>query len=257
MGWDCSSFAIRTAFKKEGYTRGVRRKVPPLSPKNQQARLDWAQEHVTWTEEQWDQILWSDETWVQPGYHRRQFCTRLIGPTELYLPDCITHKWQRKIGWMFWGCISGKYGKGPGLFWEKEWGSITSASYQEHTFPVIWNAIYRSEHPGLIFQQDGGPGHTSQATIEWMRKRGIVPIFWPAFSPDLSPIETLWNRIKDILQQLDPEVHRSYKKLQKVVQDAWNTITDAEIRDINHNSESGMHARCVAVIAAHGLHTEL
>jgi hypothetical protein len=21
---------------------------------------------------------------------------------------------------MFWGCFSGKYGKGPGLFWEKD-----------------------------------------------------------------------------------------------------------------------------------------
>jgi hypothetical protein len=39
LGWHCSSFAIRTAFKKEGYVRGVRRKVPLLSEKNHDARL--------------------------------------------------------------------------------------------------------------------------------------------------------------------------------------------------------------------------
>jgi hypothetical protein len=28
--------------------------------------------------------------------------------------------YQRKIGWMFWGCISGKYDIGFDLFWEKK-----------------------------------------------------------------------------------------------------------------------------------------
>jgi transposase/DDE superfamily endonuclease len=256
LGWDCSSSAIRTAFKKEGYVRGIRRKCPPLSAKNQQARLDWAIEHENWTIDQWNTVLWSDETWVSPGYHRRQFCTRLKGSSELYNPDCITHRWQRKIGWMFWGCISGKYGKGPGLFWEKNWGSITADSYQEHTFPIVWNYIYIASHLGLVFQQDGGPGHNAKATLNWIAARGVTPIFWPAFSPDLSPIETLWCRMKDILQELDPEVHRNYLRLRKAVQEAWELITDAEIHDILFNEESGMQARCKAVIAAGGLYTK-
>jgi hypothetical protein len=120
LGYNCGEYAVRTAFKKEGYTRGVRRRKPPISPENQILRLAWAEEHKDWTDEQWDEICWSDETWVQPGYHRRQWCTRKIGPQELFHPDCVQHKWQRRIGWMFWGCISGKYGKGVGLFWEKE-----------------------------------------------------------------------------------------------------------------------------------------
>lgn len=39
LGWSCSSYAIRTAFEREGYVRAVRRKVPPLSEKNRLARL--------------------------------------------------------------------------------------------------------------------------------------------------------------------------------------------------------------------------
>jgi len=120
LGWNCGEKAIRTALHKEGYTRGVRRRKPPLSDVNQKKRLDWAKEHENWTLEQWDELLWSDETWVQPGPHRKQWVTRLIGDSELYIQDCVQDKWQRKIGWMFWGCISGKYGKGAGLFWEKE-----------------------------------------------------------------------------------------------------------------------------------------
>lgn len=34
-----------------------------------------------------------------------------------------------KIGWMFWGSISGNYGRREGLFWEKDWETINESSY--------------------------------------------------------------------------------------------------------------------------------
>jgi len=256
LEWDewCGGFAIRRAFKTEGYCRGVRRRKPPLSEANRIKRLNWALEHLNWTDEQWDEILWSDESWVQPGYHKRQWCTRKIGLSELFIPDCISHKWQRKIGWMFWGCISGKYGKGAGLFWEKAWKTITKETYCKHTFLVLWNYLYSSDnpHPGLSFQQDGGPGHNAEYSLEYMRARGVIPIFWPPFSPDLSPIESIWDRMKDILQALHPEVHQNSQRLREAVLEAWNMITDGEIRELIHT----MHQRCLDVINANGMYTK-
>jgi hypothetical protein len=250
LGWSCNEKAVRTAFKKEGYCRAVRRKKPPISPDNQKLRLAWAEEHKDWTDEQWDGICWSDESWCQPGYHKRQWCTRKIGASELFHPDCVAHQWQRKIGWMFWACISGKYGKGIGLFWEKQWKTINAATYCEHTVPVILNYLWN--HPGLSFQQDGGPGHHAEATLAFMASRGLVPIFWPPFSLDLSPIESMWNRMKDILEQLDPQVHRNSQRLKDAVWRAWDTITDAEVR----TEIRTMHQRCLDVIAAHGMETK-
>jgi transposase len=46
-------------------------------------------------------------------------------------------------------------------------------------------------NPHLRFMQDNAPGHTAGITREDLRERGIYPIFWPAFSPDLNPIETI------------------------------------------------------------------
>jgi transposase len=251
LGWDswCGEKAVRRAFQLEGYGGRIRRRKPPISEKNQRERLAWAEEHVSWTDAQWDTICWSDESWCPPGpYSRRQYCTRKIGPSELFLPDCIRHKWQRKIGWMFWGCISGKYGKGEGLFWEKEWKTITKATYTEHTLPVVWKYIFN--HPGLKFQQDGEQGHT--AAVKYLADRGIKLIFWPAFSLDLSPIETMWKRMKDLLCQIDSTVHRSYIRLRAAVLEAWNSITDAEVKDMIHT----MHQRCLDVIDAHGMYTK-
>jgi len=47
LGWEqwCGEKAIRRAFEKEDYVRGVKRRKPPLSEKNRLARLAWAVEH--------------------------------------------------------------------------------------------------------------------------------------------------------------------------------------------------------------------
>lgn len=250
LEWDCGEKAIRAAFKKEGFVRRIARRKPPLTEQHRRDRLAWAWEHVFWSDEQWDSILWSDETWVNPGRHTKDYVTRMIGEEELYHKDCIEPRYQRKIGWMFWGSISGRYGRHKGLFWEKDWGSINEGSYSGITIPVIQQIL--QEYSDLQFQQDNASGHASKFTMSGFQAIGITPIFWPANSPDLSPIETLWDRMKDYIQERYPEVHRSYPRLRSAVLEAWEAITYAEIREIIR----GMGDRCIAVILAEGGHTK-
>ena len=197
--------------------------------------------------EEWAQILWSDESWVQLGKHKKVKVTRRTGE-ELHR-DCVEPKQQRKIGWMFWGCISGLYGKGPGIFWEKDWGTITSDSYLQRIAPVVQHYAL---HRGLVYMQDNASGHSAKATIQALEVMGIKPIFWPAKSPDLNPIETLWGQMKDFIQEKHPQVHRSYPKLKEAVLEAWNSIIYGQIRELIES----MPARCRAVIEADGWHTK-
>ena len=83
------------------------------------------------------------------------------------------------------------------LFWEKEWGTIGQQSYCERTVPLIDGWIRMNPHLSLM--QDGAPGHSAAYTIEELESRGIRLIFWPAFSPDLNPIENVWNKMKNYL----------------------------------------------------------
>ncbi len=39
--------------------------------------------------------------------------------------------------------------------------------------------------------QDNAPDHAAKFTREELLKRGITVIFWPSYSPDLNPIETV------------------------------------------------------------------
>jgi transposase len=105
---------------------------------------------------------------------------------------------------------------------------------------------------GLVLMQDNAGGHTARDTLAFLRERGLVPIFWPALPPDLNPIEMLWNRIKNIIEEKDPEIHRSYPKLRAAIIEAWSSISDKEVRDLIRT----MHDRCQAVIDADGWHTK-
>jgi transposase len=80
----------------------------------------------------------------------------------------------------------------------------------------------------------------------------VIPIFWPPFSPDFSLIEDIWDRLKDLLQEIDPVIHRDRARLRQAVLSAWETITDAEIRERIRT----MHQRCLDVIAANGMETK-
>ncbi|GFV63413.1 transposable element Tcb2 transposase [Trichonephila clavipes] len=48
--------------------------------------------------------------------------------------------------------------------------------------------------PGAIFQQDNARPHTARVTQDFLRHFQTLP--WPAHSPDLSPVQQVWNQLK-------------------------------------------------------------
>jgi transposase len=91
--------------------------------------------------------------------------------------------------------------------------------------------------------QDSAPAHAVKGTIEDLRERGILCIQWPLYSPDLNPIETVWNWMKDEL--------RGYDELRTAILAAWEAVPTAYLTELLE----GMPARCQAVIDANGEHT--
>jgi len=100
----------------------------------------------------------------------------------------VVEKIRKRKGWMFWGCFAGGV-KGPCLFWEKEWGLINKILYCKRIVPLIYGWI--QINPYFYFMQDGAPSYLAAYTKEELSERGIRIIFWPAYLPDLNPIETI------------------------------------------------------------------
>lgn len=101
--------------------------------------------------------------------------------------------------------------------------------------------------------QDNASSHGSKATKAVLQDIGIPACFWPAYSPDLNPIESLWDILKNwIAYNYIMEDLKDYNVLRKALIEAWKAITQDQL-DYLINS---MHARCEAVIAANGKQTK-
>ncbi|GFV50823.1 transposable element Tc3 transposase [Trichonephila clavipes] len=73
---------------------------------------------------------------------------------------------------------------------------------------------------------------------------------WPANSPDLNPIEHVWDMLgREIVELLHPP--RFVTKLKRALQEAWNRLSPQLI----HHLIASMVNRCAACLAVGGDHT--
>lgn len=75
--------------------------------------------------------------------------------------------------------------------------------------------------PSSIFQQDNDPKHSSRLVRNYLSGHDVQVLDWPSQSPDLNPIENLW-------EILDREVKKkncsNLAELEKILKAEWEKI---------------------------------
>lgn len=137
---------------------------------------------------------------------------------------------------------------GPSLIWEKEQGWIDAEGYVSHIAPLIEGGFRLRKDQNPIVMQDNAPGHAAKETIEYFEELGVCMIAWPAFSPDLNPIESVWNWMKDWIEEKHGDQQMTAARLREVVRDAWDAVSE----DFLNVLIDSMPMRCQAVIDARG-----
>ena len=142
------------------------------------------------------------------------------------------------------------------------WGTISYDS--RSTFVVIPNTLtanlyvslviqplvlpFMNSIQGGVFQQDNACPYAVLITQLALQSADMLP--WPARSPDLSPIEHVWDISKRQLQH-HPQPALTIPVLAEQVQQAWNFIPQSDIRHLYDT----MHARLEACIRNSGGYT--
>uniref|UniRef100_A0A8R1IS35 DDE_3 domain-containing protein n=2 Tax=Caenorhabditis japonica TaxID=281687 RepID=A0A8R1IS35_CAEJA len=100
-----------------------------------------------------------------------------------------------------------------------------------------------------VFQQDNDPKHTSGHFANWFRRRRVDLLEWPSQSPDLNPIEHMWEELERRLKGV-----RASNANQKFAQleAAWKSIP----MTVAQTLLDSMPRRCQAVIDAKGYPTK-
>lgn len=68
--------------------------------------------------------------------------------------------------------------------------------------------------------------HLQAAVAAIIESKGAKVIFLPPYSPDFSPIENMWSKIKNTLRKLAPRTLREFKKSIHV---AFNQVTNSDL----------------------------
>lgn len=220
---------------------GLRARVPlacvPLTPAHRRERLQWCRQRLHWRTE-WQTVVFSDESRFCLGASDGRIRVRRRTGERLH-PSCIRQRHTAPTpGLLVWGAIS--YHSRTQLVFVS--GTLNSTWYIHNIIQPVVVPFVTSVNNG-VFQHDNARPHTTRATQHALR--GVRQLPWPARSPDLSPIEHIWDMMGQRLLR-SPRPATTIPDLRIQIEDAWNSIPQSHIQHLYDRLHDRI-AECVTV----------
>lgn len=186
-----------------------------LTPAAKENRLQFAKQHRRLD---WKRVMFTDEVNIVTSAHGMNWVRR--PPGTRHDPKYVREvNRQGRCHLMIWGAITSS----RMLDIVPINGTLNQQNYVNDILTP--NVLpHKHDKPDMIFQQDGAGPHRANSVKKWLIDNDIEKINWPAQSPDLNPIENLWNMLKEEIGPLNHIGPNQKEELVAIINAAWDRV---------------------------------
>lgn len=219
-----TSRTIRGRLLEKGLKSYTQKRRPYRNTKQAKKRLAWCKTHVLWTQNEWNDVIFSDESHFEV-INRKNRCFVRRTPDEKEAQFNFSVRTQGGGGTVsVWGCFTAA-GTGPLIVYEGRLNADAYIDVISEALPSLVDDIPLAQRPKCKFMQDNAPCHTAKKTMTWLQRfkqtAKVDCMDWPPTSPDMNPIENIWEIID---QRLKTYQISTKQQLEAAIKDVWHTI---------------------------------